>query len=518
MNYWTLLEILIPEIVLVLTALAVLSLDLFILRGHDREERTRELGVATIIGLVVAGAFLLYQTIVSAPARMGIDGDTGSFLFNGTLQADALATGFQFVIVILTILTVCISIGIDFTDHIGEYFALVLFGAVGMMFLLTSEELITIFASLELLSLCLYILTAFHRTNRLSTEAGLKYFLFGGLSSAFLVFGMSYLYGLTGSTSLSGIGLAVRGMDFGGTQQTVLLLAIIFTVVGFGFKVAVVPFHLWAPDAYQGSPTPVTAFLATGSKVASFIVLLKVMFVAFPTSAVQGAAFWHPFSGGAELRAGWVSLLALISAASMVLGNFAAIVQRNVKRLLAYSSIAHGGYVLLGVVAASELGSKSVLFYVIVYGVANIGAFGVVQALATRAGGEEFEHFRGMARRAPFLSLTMLIFVLSLAGIPPLGGFFGKFYLFLAATGAGNMGLLWLVILGIATSAVSLYYYLILLKQMYVEAGTDTTPIRAGTQFKVAAGVAALLILLLGIFPGTVVKWIETVMIGSSLM
>lgn len=516
MNYWSLVQILTPEIVIVIAALAVLSLDLFSLRHQRVATRSMELGIAAIIGLVVAGGFLVYQmSVAGSPDHAP---GARAFILNGTLVADGLAMFLKLVIVALTILTICISIGSEFTEHVGEYYAIVLFGALGMMFLITSEELITIVASLELLSLSLYILTAFERRSRASTEAGVKYFMFGGLSSAFLIFGLSYLYGITGQTSLTGIGNALAAVQSPTQSQAVLMLGLVFTMVGFGFKVAVVPFHLWAPDAYQGAPTPVTAFIATGSKVASFVVLLKVVMIGLAGTAAQGALFWHPIGGGAKVAAGWVSLLAIISGLSMIVGNVAAIVQRNVKRLLAYSSIAHGGYVLLGMLAANELGEKSVLFYVIVYGLANIGAFGVVQALAAKAGGEQFENFRGMVRRAPFLSFTMLIFVLSLAGIPPLGGFIGKFYLFLAATGVENMGLLWLVILGIAMSAVSLYYYLVLLKQMYVEPATDHTPIRAATQFKLATAIAALAILLLGVFPGPVLKLIDVLLASSSLM
>jgi NADH-quinone oxidoreductase subunit N len=511
MNYATLFHTLAPEIAMVIGAFVLLGVDLVWLREKPVAQRTRILGIATAVFLGVIWMWLGAR-VWDAPLAA-----ESAALLNGTLVVDSLAVFFKVVIVALTILTVLISIESEFTTHVGEYYALLIFGTLGMMFLITSEELIAIFCSLELLSLCLYILTAFHKSKRHSTEAGIKYYVFGALSSAFLLFGLSYLYGLTGESSLAGIGKALAATEWTPASRTILLLGLVFTVVGFGFKIAVVPFHLWAPDAYQGAPTPVTAFIATGSKVASFIVLLKVMVIALPGSLLQGAANWWPLGGAAELKTGWVSLLAFIAALSMILGNTAAIVQNNVKRLLAYSSIAHGGYILLGVLAANDLGQKSVLFYVIVYGLANIGAFGVVQALADKAGGDNFENFRGMARRAPFLSLMMLIFVLSLAGIPPLGGFFGKFYLFLAAAKAHNLGLLWLVILGIAMSAVSLYYYLILLKQMYVIEPEDSTPIKASIQFRFATAGAALFILLLGIFPGPVIALLDQLLKRSSL-
>jgi NADH-quinone oxidoreductase subunit N len=268
-------------------------------------------------------------------------------------------------------------------------------------------------------------------------------------------------------------------------MSPLLATGLLFAIIGFGFKVAVVPFHLWAPDAYEGAPTPVTAYIATGSKVASFFILLKVLFVGF--AGMEGSAFWGRFASG------WVMLLAITGALSMVLGNCAAIVQHNVKRMLAYSSIAHAGYIFIGFVAASRMGATGVLFYLIVYALTNLGAFGVVAALSSRAGGDEMQNFNGMAKRAPFLSLLMLIFVLSLAGIPPLGGFFGKFYLFASAVqrDAQHFGLLWLVILGIVTSAVSLYYYLILLKHIYVTDALDQGRIITPTYLNVTLGLVA---------------------------
>src|ERR1051326_895092 len=373
MDYLTLLNILAPEIGLVVLAFAILAIDLFGMRRQSVEVRSKWLGAGTAIGLVVAS--------LAIAGRIGDVSDRAqTYLLGGSLVTDDLALFFQVVVLALTLLTVLISMGAEFTEHVGEYYALLIFGALGMMFLITSKELIIIFSSLELLSLCLYILTAFNKNERRSTEAGIKYYVFGALSSAFLLFGLSYLYGLTGETSLTEIGKSLSAMTMDQSTKTILLMALIFTVVGFGFKVAVVPFHLWAPDAYQGAPTPVTAFIATGSKVASFIVLLKVVMIALPTETLQGAALWHPLGGGATLQTGWVSLLVVVAALSMIIGNVAAIMQSNVKRLLAYSSIAHGGYILLGVLAANTTGMKSVLFYVIVYGMANVGAFGVVQA------------------------------------------------------------------------------------------------------------------------------------------
>jgi NADH-quinone oxidoreductase subunit N len=481
--YFEMFKALSAEAVLVVTAFVALTLDLASLRRAEMSVRMRTLGTVAVIGLL-ACVIPLWQQM----------GQPRQVFLGGTLAVDDLNLFFKLVIVVLSLVTVLISINFDVGRHVGEYFAVLLFGAIGMMLLISAEELITIFVALELTSICLYILTAFHKGELRSQEAAVKYFMFGAISSAFLLFGLSYVFGTTGATSLEGIREFIKGTA-GQGMGPLLAAGLLFVLVGFGFKVAIAPFHLWAPDAYEGAPTPVTAFIATGSKVASFFVLLKVLFVGF--AGMEGSAFWGHFSSG------WTMLLAITGALSMVLGNCAAIVQHNVKRLLAYSSIAHAGYIFIGLTAATKMGATSVLFYIIVYSLTNLGAFGVVAALASGAGGDEMRNFDGMARRAPFLSLLMLVFVLSLAGIPPLGGFFGKFYLFAAAVqrDAQNFGLLWLVILGIVMSAVSLYYYLILLKHFYVVEGTDESRISTPAYLNICLGLVALAVVALGVFP-----------------
>ncbi|NQU09397.1 NADH-quinone oxidoreductase subunit N [bacterium] len=463
---------------LVVLAFLILSLDLLSFRHRERVWRTRTLG--SLVGL---GLLAVMVPLCELTAR-----EVGPLL-RGSLVLDDLSVLFKMVIVILTILTALISSAHDVGEHVGEYFATLLFGAIGMMLLVSAEELITIFVALELTSLSLYILTAFHKDALRSQEAALKYFLFGALASAFLLFGLGYLVGLTGTTNL-------REMSqLTGVMTPLMGTGLLFVLVGLGFKVAVVPFHLWAPDAYEGAPTPVTAFIATASKVASFVVLVKVVWIGFLPA--QGAANWGGFLPG------WAMVLAVMATASMVWGNVAAIVQQNVKRLLAYSSIAHAGYILIGLVAATTSGVSAVLFYVIVYSLTNLGAFGVVAVLSGQLGGEELDRFDGLARRAPFLSFCLLVFLLSLAGIPPLAGFFGKFYLFAAALqqADGSFGLLWLVTVGILMSAVSLYYYLVLLKHVYVAAPADRTALPTPLYVKLVLGMVALLVVLLGVFP-----------------
>jgi NADH-quinone oxidoreductase subunit N len=317
---------------------------------------------------------------------------------------------------------------------------------------------------------------------------------------------MSYVFGLTGSTNLTGIQKAVAGMA-GAPASPALIIGLLFMIVGLGFKVAIVPFHLWAPDAYEAAPTPVAAYIATGSKVASFYVLAKVLVVGF--GGLAGLAFWG------HVTSGWALMLAILATMSMILGNVAAIVQSNIKRLLAYSSIAHAGYIFVALAAASgqnvEPAVSSVLFYVIIYGLTNIGAFGVVTVLGSRLGGENLEHFDGMAKRAPLLSLLMLIFVLSLAGIPPLSGFFGKFYLFAVAVRRDpfDFGLLWLVVVAIMASAVSLYYYLIVLKHFYVIKSKDESPISTPAYVNVTLVLVAVAVIGLGVFPQRLIELIS---------
>jgi NADH-quinone oxidoreductase subunit N len=399
-------------------------------------------------------------------------------------------------LLLLTILTVFISVESTFTEHVGEYLALILLAITGMMFLVSAEDILMIFISLELTSLSLYILTAFNKRNIKSAEAALKYFLFGGMAAAFTLFGLSLLYGLSGATNLSQIAAAVRAPKL----DSLLIGAIVMTVIGFGFKVAAVPFHLWAPDAYEGAPTPSAAFIASGSKVAGFFIFAKVMSLGF--DGAQGSGGWRAF------QPGWVPVIGVVAAASMLLGNLTAIVQSSVRRLLAYSAIAHAGYMLLGIMAGQQ-SFASLTYYVITYALTTIGAFAVVALVQEGNGGDRFGDFAGLSRRAPVAAFSMMIFMLSLAGIPPLAGFFGKFYLFASAVtgGAKNLGLLWLVILAIGMSAVSLYYYLKVLKQIYIAEPSEVGAAqRSSVLSQVVIAVIAVLVVLLGCFPNIIIS------------
>src|SRR5580658_3660668 len=316
-----------------------------------------------------------------------------------------------------------------------------------------------IFIALELLSISLYALAAFDKGSMASSEAALKYLLFGGMSAAFTLFGISLVYGMAGDIQLDAIAARLRVQPV----EPVFYTALVMTLVGFAFKLAAAPFHLWAPDVYEGAPTPVASFIASGSKVASFFVLARILLTAFP--GARGTASLNDFLPG------WAPVFIVLAVLSMVAGNVAAIVQTNVKRLLAYSAIAHAGYALLALLADQRHALSALLFYTITYAFTVLGAFAVVGVVEAGGRSGTLADFAGLSRRAPVLSFCMLIFMLSLAGIPPLSGFFGKFYIFTAILDtAPKLSLLWLVVLGVAASAVSLYYYLQVLKQIYATA------------------------------------------------
>jgi len=497
MNFLDLLKLAVPETIVVLAVLFVLAADLVALRGVERRFRFIIGGMIACVGCVGGIVWMLIS-------------HTHENAFAGMLVVDPLTQFVKIALLALTIFTILLSMESDFTTHVGEYLALILLAAVGMMFLVSAEDILMIFISLELTSLSLYILAAFNKRDIKSAEASLKYFLFGGMSAAFTLFGLSLVYGLSGTTNLPEIAAALAGKGL----DPLLVIAIVMVVIGFGFKVAAVPFHLWAPDAYQGAPTPSAAFIASGSKVASFFIFAKVMAIGFAGKEIEGSGAWHAYAPG------WVPVVAILAALSMVLGNLVAIVQTSVRRLIAYSAIAHAGYMLLAIVSHNEQSLASLIYYAVTYGLTTVGAFGVVAVVEQGTGGEKLSDFAGLSRRAPVVSFCMLIFMLSLAGIPPLAGFFGKFYVFSAAikSGAPDLGLLWLVILAVAMSAVSLYYYLQVLKQIYVN-DVDSAP-GAGNPLKptvltqVVLALLALLVIVLGCAPNLLIGWILTA-IGS---
>jgi NADH-quinone oxidoreductase subunit N len=473
MNYFDLLRLAAPEAVLVGTALVVLALGL---------ANGRALNLCS--GVAAAGLLFASSAVLMLPVQAS--------MFNGMLVMTPLIALFKVICLALAFFTVILARELR-TRHHAEYLALLLLATVGLMLLVGSEELLVIFIGLELLGLSLYVMAAFDKTDIRSAEAGLKYFLFGSTASAFTLFGISFVYGMTGTTSLAAIAPKL------GTITPLLAAGLVMTLIGFAFKIAAAPFHLWAPDTYQGAPPSSVAFIASASKVASFVVLGKIMLVGF--GPAQGSAGWH------AMVAGWAPLLAVLAALSILIGNFVALAQSNVRRLLAYSAVAHAGYTLLGLVAGGREGFSATLFYTTTYAFTLVGAFGVVALVRRETGGDDFAHFAGLRRRSPWLAGCMAVFMLSLAGIPPLAGFFGKFYLFSAALRAGgNHGLLWLVALALFGSLISFYYYLMVLKVIFVDKASTEGPVFR-TDFLQRASIAllALIVLFLGFFPGGLV-------------
>ena len=492
----SLLQLLAPESILAETALLVLIAGLF---KSAAQKRGMLLSLTLLGGLGAVVMFFLY------PQNANIA--------HGMVVLDPLTRIIKLAILVLSLITAVFAAGSTVREHFAEYLALILFSTIGMMLLAGTEDLLMIFIGLEMTSIPLYILTGYLKRSNASAEAALKYFLVGGVSAAFLLFGLSLIYGVTGSTSLAALAQTPRAAF----ADPLLLAGVVMAMVGFGFKVAAAPFHLWAPDVYEGAPTPSAALIASGSKVAGFLILAKLLTYSFAKGC--GSAAWGLF------QPGWLPLLGIVGAASVVVGNLAALSQSNVKRILAYSAIAQSGYMLLGLMATGTTGVSSVIFYVIVYALTTLGAFGVVSLVEQRRGGSQLHHFQGLHQSAPGLALCMGVFMVSLAGIPPLAGFFGKFYLFAGALGSvsslysGNLGLLWLIIVAVAFNAVSLYYYLIVLKHIFVvpSAAEPAAPSpRCGTSTLV--GLLAFAVFALGLYPAALLDPIQkSVFIAKNL-
>src|SRR6266581_617800 len=457
MSYLDLLKLASSEAIVTVTALVVLAIGLIRWGEAEMPLRLGASGRTSALCSLVAALGLAFAVgaVLTLPQQAA--------LFGGMLVITPLTSLFKIICMALAFFAVLLASGNDSLRNHGEYLAIILLATIGLMLLVGSEELLMIFIGLELTGLSLYVMTAFDKTDIHSAEAGLKYFLFGSTASAFTLFGISLIYGMSGTTALAAIGQKLAGAPV----QPLLAVGIVMTLIGFAFKIAAAPFHLWAPDAYQGAPIPSAAFIASGSKVASFVVLGKIVLIGF--APARGSADWH------AMVAGWAPVLAVLAALSILLGNFVALAQTNVRRLLAYSAVAHGGYTLLGLIAGGRDGFAATLFYTTTYAITLVGAFGVVGVVRRDTSGDDLQNFAGLASRSPFLAASMSIFLLSLAGLPPLAGFFGKFYLFSAAFRAGgNHGLLWLVALALFGSFVSLYYYLIVLKVIFVEKSSDS--------------------------------------------
>lgn len=475
------LFLILPELLVVTAACLVLALDPVI----DAAKKD-------ILAWLSLGTLAICMGLTAS--QMGYPATA----FGGIVLVDPYGAFWKLLLYFVTGLTVLLSFSYLKEErlHFGEYYGFVLLALCGMMVMVSAADLLTIYLGTELMSLSLYVMAGLKRTEPRSLEASAKYFVLGAFSSGILLYGISLLYGATGSTRLAAVADAIAGQSLG---DPLLLFATILLAVGFAFKLAVVPFHMWTPDVYQGAPTSVTAFMAVASKAASFGAFLRVF--------VEGL-------GG--LKANWSAIFLLLCLATLVLGNVVALVQTNIKRMLAYSSIAHAGYALIGVVAAGRLsgdtqgvnGIASVLLYVAVYAFMTFGAFAIV-AMLRKGGleGEEIEDFTGLAKRHPIAALLMLVFMVSLAGIPPTAGFIGKFYVFMSAVEAG---MAWLAVVALIFAAVSAYYYLRLVMVMYMrEPGplTATSPrLVFSPSLSIVLACAVAGVVILGIYPNPVVN------------
>ena len=455
-----------PLLIVTGTAMLILISDLW-MEGPDREA----LGWLGLIGLLAAAvaAIALWNTHRSA--------------FANAVVVDRYGLFFTLLFCVASGLTLLMSMSyLELTEiRTGDYYSLVLLSTVGMVLMATATDLILIFLGLEVMSLAVYVLSGICRGQLRSNEAALKYFLLGAFATGFLLFGIALLYGATGSTSLGPI--AARVAKLGASERALVLAGMGLLLVGFGFKVAAAPFHVWTPDVYEGAPTSVTALMAVGVKAAGFAAFARVF---MQTLAVMSAD--------------WSGVLWVLAALTMTIGNVSAILQRNIKRMLAYSSIAHAGYLLVGMVAGGEYGGSAVLFYLIAYTLMTLGAFAVVIALGRRGQpNENLDDYAGVGFRYPFLGLVMTVFMLSLAGIPPLVGFIGKFYIFSAAVRSGYVGL---AVIGVLNSVVSVYYYVGVLVRMYMVEGVldiprpSSRPYLFATLLLTVAGT-----ILIGLFP-----------------
>jgi NADH-quinone oxidoreductase subunit N len=468
-----------PEIALSVFGIFILLLDTFL----PKSKRQVATGIA-LIGIAVTTVFTL-----------GLVGENGTF-FSGMIVVDGFSIFFRITFLIIGGLTILASSSYVTRENlaVGEFQALVLFALVGMNLMVASNELIMIFLGLETLSISCYILLGIKRTDPKSNESALKYFLLGSFSSAFMLYGIALAYGATRTTNLELIG---REIGSGSTSMTLIYTAVGLLFVGFGFKVAVVPFHVWTPDVYEGAPTPITAFMSVGPKAAGFAVLIRVLMVAFP--ATYGK---------------WLGLVWLSAALTMIVGNCVALVQSNIKRMLAYSSIAHAGYILVAAVTRNEEGVAAILFYTLSYALMNIGAFTIV-ALVSRKGDQKthIDDFAGLGFKQPGLAAALSIFLLSLAGIPLTAGFAGKFFIFRAAL---ESQFIWLTIIGVINSAISVYYYLRVIVVMYMkEPADDWSPVPMTPSAISVIALSVLGVLQFGIFPDLLINLARISTIGS---
>ena len=472
----------IPAVMLALFGCAILLFD-FLIFPDPRQRKWLVIFVALAEGFTGFGLYRQYAYLTAN----GLSELTG---FQGSVTVDGFGIFFNWIFVVSALIVALVSYKyLEIAgEHHGEYYALMLFAQCGMFFLATGTDLITLFIGLELMAISFYVMVGFLRSDKRSNEAALKYLLLGAFSSGFLVYGFSLMYGMAGSTKLADVAAAMSARS---PWDPVVVLAIVTTSVGLLFKISAVPFHMWAPDAYEGAPTTVTAYLSVASKAASMAFLLRI--------------FLGPL---ASSREAWEPLLVAVAVATLTLGNLAAINQTNIKRLLAYSSISHAGYMLLGLVAGNDTGINGIAVYIMVYTFMNLGAFLVVVSLRRQnIIGEDLEDISGLMHKSPGHAVLMLIFLLSLAGIPPTAGFLGKYYIFLALIQTGHYTL---AVVATLYVAVAIYYYFKIVRSMFIGEVVEKAPLATSFGLRLALGVSGLLTLAIGIYPEPFLRLAQT--------
>ncbi|MEO5341198.1 MAG: NADH-quinone oxidoreductase subunit NuoN [Magnetococcus sp. MYC-9] len=467
------LTLLLPEILLALLAMALLLLSAW----SGRESRGR-IGSLAIAGILLVLAVLATQT-TTAP----------STTFGGHFIDDNLTRFMKLLLLAATALPLLMAR--DFLRRhdldSGEFFVLSLFSLLGAMTMVSAGSFMVLYLGVELMSLPIYVLAAYQRDNLRSSEAGLKYFILGSLASGILLYGISLLYGATGTTLIGGVGATLKASADHLSPLAVLGAALV--VIGIGFKVAAAPFHMWAPDVYEGAPTPVTALIAIMPKVAAFAVLLRVL-----------------LDGFAPLQIHWGPMLQLMAVVSLAVGSLGAIAQTNIKRLLAYSSIGHVGFLLIGLTTGNLLGRQALLFYLAIYIFMSVGAFCLVLVLNKGGVGDEIREYAGLAKKRPLLAFLMAVFMFSMAGIPPLGGFIAKLYVLMAAVNAGMIGL---AIVSVLFSAVGAFYYLRIVKIIYFDQADEPFAVEVGLTHQLVLALSAMVVLVSGLFPGRLLAWTQ---------
>jgi NADH-quinone oxidoreductase subunit N len=491
-----------PEFALTIGTVFLFVIDLFWRKSPAR------VALLTVGALVVLGVAAVFLALVPP---------TPQPLFNGMIANDAFAIFFKWLFVAAAGLTILIAAqGKDFpSQRIGEFYALLIAIVLGMFLMASATDLLMIYLAIELVSMASYVLAGYRKGDRRAAEGSLKYVIYGGVASGVMLFGMSYLYGLLRTTNILEFGAAITALPAStgaslAATRLALVVSIVFVAAGIGYKIAAVPWHMWCPDVYEGAPTPFTAFLSVGPKAAGFALALRFFQGAFSAPGLDVTGFGTAFAG-----IPWPAVVGVIAAVTMTLGNFAALGQTNLKRLLAYSSIAHAGYTLMGLSADSSEGMKGVMMYMAIYLVMNLGAFLVVILVAEATGSENILDYKGLAQRHPVAAVAFAIFLFSLTGIPPFAGFIGKWFLFVAVWnrtyGPGGGWYAVLLVIAALNTAVSLYYYVRIVRAMFIDLPYAPEPAQVPRRpgYQILLGAFSAAILLVGILPGPVIRWTE---------